>query len=304
MANDPSTSDKPAVPIPPEEHLDVVTPAEAGVQSHQPWIPGLQETGDPARRTSGGLASAGMTREHRPDSIQIFGCRIDRLTYATALERVRSFMASSRPHQIVTANPLMLMDARLDQELTEVINAADMVVPESSGIRWASQQLGTPLDVFLPGIDLFLGMCRMANEDGLSVFLLGAEPGVADKAAVSLRGNFPELHIAGTHHGYFASPQEEAAVVEIIRALCPDMLFVAMSVPKQEKWIRSHLDELNVPVVMGVGGSFDVISGRLRRAPLWMREFGLEWLFRTLQQPWRINRLLRLPLFVWKILRS
>jgi N-acetylglucosaminyldiphosphoundecaprenol N-acetyl-beta-D-mannosaminyltransferase len=241
------------------------------------------------------------TRKRRPKYIPLLNCRIDKLTYADAIGWVKCFLSGKQPSQIITANPLMLLAAQKDEELAEIIEEAALVVPESSGIKWASEQSGTPLDEFVPGIDLFLGMCKLARDLNQSIYLLGGRPGVAEKAAAALGAKIPGLRIAGTHHGYFPAG-EDPGVVAQIRDTAPGLLFVGMSVPHQEKWIHRNLEALGVPAVMGVGGSFDVFSGRLRRAPAWMRELGFEWLFRTLQEPWRFKRIVHLPVFVYKIL--
>lgn len=245
---------------------------------------------------------ASAPARNRPKKIELLNCRIDKVTQADALEWARYFLSQSGPHQVVTANPLMLLAAAKDPELAEIINATDLVVPESSGVRWASEHVGMPLDSIVPGIDLFQGLCRMACDLKRSVFLLGAKPGVAELTAVKLATLYPGLRIAGTQHGYFASKEEEIAAIARVHEAAPDFLFVALNVPEQEKWIRRNLTALNATVVMGVGGSFDVISGRLRRAPLWMRELGMEWVYRTIQEPWRLKRISYLPVFVWKVL--
>jgi N-acetylglucosaminyldiphosphoundecaprenol N-acetyl-beta-D-mannosaminyltransferase len=214
------------------------------------------------------------------------------------------FLSLNRSHQIVTANTLMLLAAEHDAELSRILEEASLVVPESRGVFWAGQQLGTPFDELIPGIDLLQRLCRLAAEEGHSIYLLGAKPGVADKAAAELQGLHPGLCVVGTHHGYFINPDEETVAIDSIHQAAPVMLFVARSVPEQEKWIHRHLEALGARVVIGVGGSFDVLSGGLRRAPAWMRELGLEWLYRTLQEPWRIRRIAQLPVFVWKILRQ
>jgi N-acetylglucosaminyldiphosphoundecaprenol N-acetyl-beta-D-mannosaminyltransferase len=240
----------------------------------------------------------------RPNCIRLLGQRIDRLTRPDILEWVRYFLMAGRPSQIITANPIMLLEAAKDRELARVFEIAALVIAESSGVAWGAWQSGTPLAEFVPGIDLFQQFCKIAGETGKSVFLLGAAPGVAEAAANRLSTINPGLRVAGTHHGFFRRAEEELAVIAQIRESAPDFLFVALNVPHQEKWIARNLEALGVPVVMGVGGSFDVVSGRLRRAPAWMRDMGLEWLFRTLQQPWRIKRVMHLPRFAFKILTA
>jgi N-acetylglucosaminyldiphosphoundecaprenol N-acetyl-beta-D-mannosaminyltransferase len=161
----------------------------------------------------------------------------------------------------------------------------------------------------ISGIDLMDQLCGRAAERGWRVFLLGAAPGVADAAGKELLLRHPRLSIVGTAHGYFepdtsapsANPRESEVLARVASAR-PDLLFVALSTPRQDGWIHQNLHRLGAKVLLGVGGSFDVISGRLRRAPAWMRTVGLEWFFRLLQEPRRAGRMRGLPLFVARIL--
>jgi len=197
----------------------------------------------------------------------------------------------------------MLLHAQEDSELRRILDDAALVVPESSGILWASRIMNNPLKQFTPGIDLMLATCRIAAEGGHPAFLLGSAPGVAERAGQVLQKRYPGLRLAGTHHGYFKG-SEEIFVLERVRAARPAVLFVGMGMPAQEKWIAKHLQSLQVPVVMGVGGSLDVLSGRLRRAPRLMRRAGMEWLYRLAQEPWRWRRIAQLPVFAWKVLKE
>jgi N-acetylglucosaminyldiphosphoundecaprenol N-acetyl-beta-D-mannosaminyltransferase len=233
-------------------------------------------------------------------SLRILGSRVDRLTFAEVLQRISTLVRKFEPNQIVTANTLMLLAAESDEELRTIIENAALVVPESWGVYWASRRYGKPLQEFTPGIDLMSALCAISAQLKHRVFLLGAEPGVAERAAQQLAALYPGLPVAGTHHGYFTRG-EERLVIEQIRETRPVFLFVGMNVPAQEKWIARNLKALHVPVVMGVGGSFDVLSGQLRRAPVWMRRLGVEWLFRTLQQPWRFSRIRQLPTFLRRV---
>jgi N-acetylglucosaminyldiphosphoundecaprenol N-acetyl-beta-D-mannosaminyltransferase len=235
--------------------------------------------------------------------LRILGTRLDSLTRSETLQRIRQLLDKPGSHHVVTGNTLMLLDAEKDADLRDVLEKAALVVPESSGVYWASRRLGAPLQEFFPGIDLLCALCEMAGRLGKSVYLLGAKPEVATKAAMTLTSRFPGLEIAGTRDGYF-SADATGAVLEAIRQRHPDFLFVARSVPEQEKWIASHLRETGASIVMGVGGSFDVLSGTLKRAPEWMRRAGIEWLYRLAQEPWRWRRIVRLPLFAWKILKQ
>src|SRR5262249_30683137 len=153
---------------------------------------------------------------------------------------------------------------------------------------------------FTPGIDFMLEICKAAEAGGHSIYLLGSAPGVAEQAKEKLHDMYPGLKIVGTGHGFF-KPSEEPSVIRRIHQKNPSRLFVVMGMPAQEKWIARHLTALGVPVVMGVGGSFDVLSGKLRRAPRWMRRVGIEWVYRFAQEPWRWRRIAQLPVFMWKV---
>jgi N-acetylglucosaminyldiphosphoundecaprenol N-acetyl-beta-D-mannosaminyltransferase len=236
------------------------------------------------------------------------GIPIDFLSPAGAVEKVKEFLSEpevQKPRQIVTINSLMFNCASRDEELRRVMQEAPLVVPDSIGIV-AAGFLMRAADAGalrrIPGIDLMLDVCDFARKNGLSVFLLGAKPEVIPETAMALKKRLPGLTVAGFYHGYFGAGEEEKVIGEI-NDKKPDILFVGFDIPRQEKWIHSNLTRLNVRVVMGVGGSFDVISGKLKRAPALMRAAGLEWLFRFLQEPWRIVRIKDLPVFLVKIIR-
>jgi len=183
------------------------------------------------------------------------------------------------------------------------MRAADMVAADGAGVVWMARLLDLPIDERVSGCDMVLRICEMTAQKGYSVYILGGRPGVAEEASAELRRQFPRLIVVGTQHGYFA-PEEEPGLIAHIRRQRPDVLFVALGIPKQEKWIRAHLDEVGVPVCIGVGGSFDVISGRVKRAPAWMRRCGLEWLWRTAREPRRLPRLWALPKLLFMTLKA
>ena len=236
----------------------------------------------------------------KPVSFHILGSRVDRVGFPEALESIQALAQEPSLHQVVTVNTLMLLAAERDPLLRAALREAALAVPESWGVFWASRRLGNPLPSFVPGIDLMEALCAQASRQNQSVYLLGSKPGVAEAAAQALARRYPGLRIAGSRHGYF-SAEEEGEVVDAIRAAAPDYLFVGMNMPGQEKWIYRHRSALGARVAMGVGGSFDVLSGRLRRAPAWVRRSGIEWAYRTLQEPWRLLRIKNLPVFMWKV---
>ena len=237
------------------------------------------------------------------DSIEVLGVRVDDATYDDLLAKIRDFVASGQPHQIVTLNPEMLVLAHHDPAFRRQLNAADLNVPDGVGLMLAARFLGHPLRQRVTGSD---GIYRMAEECarmGYRPYFLGAAPGVAEIAAQRLAAANPGLEVAGTYAGS-PRPEDETEIVQRIRAVAPDVLFVAYGVPAEEKWIARNAQRLGVPVMVGVGGAFDFVAGVTRRAPPWMRRFGLEWLHRLLRQPWRWRRQLALPRFALLVLRQ
>jgi N-acetylglucosaminyldiphosphoundecaprenol N-acetyl-beta-D-mannosaminyltransferase len=208
-----------------------------------------------------------------------------------------------RARQVITLNPEMLYSAWQNSELRKLLNQGDLVVADGYGIVWAAARLGHPLPERVAGIDLIQSLATRASISGWRFFLLGGEPGVAEAAADSLRRQHPGLAVVGARHGFF-TPAETPSVLEQIRAAGPDLLLVGLGFPKQERFIRDHRRELGALVAVGVGGSFDVLSGRLCRSPLWMRRLRLEWLYRACQEPARWRRLMVLPLFVLQVLTA
>jgi N-acetylglucosaminyldiphosphoundecaprenol N-acetyl-beta-D-mannosaminyltransferase len=195
----------------------------------------------------------------------------------------------------------MILAAEKDLALRAAFDSADLVIPDSAGVQWAARFKGRRIEK-ISGIDLMDTLCAQAAERGWRVYFLGAAPGVSESAARVLTQRHHGLLVAGVQHGYFQRGSGEAAAIQRIADAKPDLLFVALSTPFQDGWIHKNLVRLGAKVAMGVGGSFDVLSGRLRRAPVWMRAAGLEWLFRLLQEPRRAARMLQLPLFGLKVI--
>lgn len=232
----------------------------------------------------------------------MLGLNIDRVNMDEALAVIDQFIARRQPSHVVTADSSMVVIAKEDPELYAIIERADLVTPDGAGVVWASRLLGQPIRDRVSGVDLVSRICERSVNGGSSVFFLGAAPGIADEAAARLRAKYPGAQIVGTRHGYF-SAAEEPAVVEEIRAAAPDVLFVAFGIPKQEKFIDRNKAAMGVPVCIGIGGSFDVHSGRVRRAPVWMQQAGFEWLFRLIQNPSKLSKVMKLPRFVLLALR-
>jgi len=234
---------------------------------------------------------------------QILGLPIDSLTFLQTLRVLKNFLQEKKPHQVVTLNSLMVNDALRDPELKKILEQADLVICDSVGIFWAMKFLTKPLPEIIPGIKLMYELCKISEKEGYRIYLLGGKKEVVEGMVGELKKLFPRIKLVGWYNGYF-SLVEEKEIIQEIKNVSPDMIFLALGSPKQEKWANAHLKELNVRLVTGVGGSFDIISGKLRRAPKLFRKLGLEWLYRLYQEPWRIKRIVRLPIFVFRIVLS
>ncbi len=233
----------------------------------------------------------------------ILGVRADNVNYDQALSLIEGFVQSGSPHQVVTVNPEFIVAAQSDDDFRNILNASPLALPDGVGLLWAARFLGHPLQERVTGTDSVQRIAALAAQRGHSLFLLGAAPGVAVATAARLCEMYPGLRIVGTHAGSPALEKEDE-IVGLIQRAKPDVLFVAYGAPAQDKWIARNLERLGVPVAMGVGGAFDFISGRTKRAPRWLQRLGLEWLHRLYREPWRWRRMLALPKFVWLVVRE
>jgi N-acetylglucosaminyldiphosphoundecaprenol N-acetyl-beta-D-mannosaminyltransferase len=239
---------------------------------------------------------------HSIPSFDLLGMRISRVNRTQALELLQQFIDSAAPHHIVTADAAGHVIAAGDPEFLRIVNSAALVTPDSTGILWAARKLGTPLEERVSGVDLAEQLCAESARRGYGVYFYGAAPGVAEDAAETMRGRYPGCSIVGTADGFQNTPEQQAALLSDIQAKRPAVLLVAMGIPKQEKWISDHLQQLGVSVCMGVGGTFDVFSGRVSRAPGWMQRNGLEWLYRLWKNPKKYTKVAALPWFVLRVL--
>lgn len=242
-----------------------------------------------------------MPVQEKIPAVSLFGVRVHAVSMDEATRYILRFVQESVPRQVVTADSSMVVMAQSDSDLREIINQADLVTPDSIGILWACRRRGITLPERVSGVDLVARLAQVSAQTGLRLYFLGAQPGVAEEAAQRLRQKFPGAQIAGCQHGYFP-PEAEHSVVEQIRETQPHVLCVAMGIPKQEKWIDRYRRALAVPVSIGVGGTFDVLSGRVRRAPLWMQRMGIEWLWRVVHNPRKFSKVVLLPRFAWMAL--
>lgn len=242
-----------------------------------------------------------MTGGAAVERINILGLPVDKVDMAGAVARVRGLVSENRTCQVVTLNSEIAMTAQEDSELARVICEADLVVPDGAGVVWASRVLGVSLPERVAGFDLMQELLACAADHHWPVFFLGAEPGVAEEAVECVRRRLPGLIVAGTHHGFF-DKQEEAAVIEKVNSGGARLVFVGMGAPRQDFWIASNKTHIKEAICIGVGGSFNVLAGKVKRAPDWMGRCGLEWLFRLACQPTRFVRMLALPRFVLRVI--
>jgi N-acetylglucosaminyldiphosphoundecaprenol N-acetyl-beta-D-mannosaminyltransferase len=219
--------------------------------------------------------------------VHLFGLPIDDLTLAETLDRVDGLIARGGVHQHVAINVSKVVQANRDPDLAAIIAACDIVGVDGQPIIWASRLLGRPLRARVPGVDLMYALIARAEERGHRVYFLGARPHVVDAVVARATREHPGLVVAGHRDGYWP-PEEEPAVVAAIAATAPDLLFLAIGSPAKERFLASWKETIGAGFVMGVGGSFDVYAGLVKRAPHWLQRIGLEWAYRVLQEPRRL----------------
>lgn len=235
----------------------------------------------------------------------VMGVTFDNVTMSQAVDRAMELLRTPGFRYVVTPNPELVMRARKDEGFRRALAGAELTLADGVGVIYAARLLGRPLQGRVPGIDFASRLMESMARTGDKLFLLGAKPGVAQKAAENLTARYPGLCVCGVHDGYF---QEDAPVVEAIRASGADVVFVCLGVPKQENWMVQNGSATGARLAVGLGGSLDVFAGVVQRAPEGWRRLGLEWLYRLIREPSRIGRMAVLPLFlaqaVWARIRG
>lgn len=217
----------------------------------------------------------------------VLGVPVDNLSVEETLDRIGSFIADGRPHQHVVINVDKVVKAARDPQLLAIIARCDLINADGMPVVWASRLLGQPLKARVTGIDLFFALLARAARSGWRVYFLGARREVVEEVVARARREHPSLPIAGYRDGYWPAQDDERIAAEVGESR-PDILFVAISSPRKEQFLAAYQARMRVPFAMGVGGTFDVMVGRTRRAPRWMQRTGLEWLYRFLQEPRRM----------------
>ncbi|HEY8362993.1 MAG TPA: WecB/TagA/CpsF family glycosyltransferase [Tissierellaceae bacterium] len=243
--------------------------------------------------------------------IEIFGVKIHNITFQEAVEEIKSFLQGDSLRVIYTPNPEIVMGAKDNENLRDLLNKGDLVTPDGIGLIYASRIKKKPIKERVTGYDLSLKMLEIANDNGFGLYLLGGKEGVAEKAAQNIKKDYPNIRIAGYHHGYFKGShngnqghEEEKKIIDEINSTNPDIIFVGLGFPKQEIWIDTNRNKIKGKVIIGNGGVMDILSGNVKAAPNIIRKMGFEWLYRLIRQPSRIKRQIALPKFMLHVIFS
>jgi N-acetylglucosaminyldiphosphoundecaprenol N-acetyl-beta-D-mannosaminyltransferase len=234
---------------------------------------------------------------------KILGVRVHSVSMPQVMHMVTAMASGPHSHQIVTVNPEFIMEARRNDAFRHCLNEASLAVPDGIGVVLAQRMQGVSTRGRIAGVDIVEGIAELSARNGFGVFLLGAAPGIAELAAEKLQQKYPGLRVVGTYAGS-PRPEEEDQIVARVLAAKPHFLFVAYGAPRQDLWIQRNLTRLQVPVAMGVGGTFDFIAGIAVRAPRLLQRIGLEWLYRLAREPRRWRRMLALPRFAVAVLTA
>ena len=227
----------------------------------------------------------------------ILGIEFDDLTRQEAAQAGAALLEEDRFHYVVTPNPEFILAAGKDAEFRRVLNGADLVLADGIGVIYSAKILGTPLKERVPGVEFAGDMLDCLNQRGGRLYLLGSKPGVAERAGERILERFPQIDLCGTQDGYFRD--EEAALLKVAAAR-PDLLFVCLGAPKQEKWMARWGKHTGARLAIGLGGALDVFAGKVERAPESWQKLGLEWAYRLKKEPQRAGRMAKLPLVLVK----
>jgi polysaccharide pyruvyl transferase CsaB len=282
-----------------EQALEMLERGHTIMQERKTQIHHMQQTSNvPAQQ----IVSF-MQTQTDSQAIDLYGVQVSRRAMGETVAYLADRIAARQVTQVVTVNPIMMMEGLANEAFMQVLVDAELVVPDGTGVVWAAKHQGTPVKERVAGYDLLHELMQVGNDKRWKVYLVGSSLDVVEAAAVNLEARYPGIDIVGAQDGFFTE-EDDQLVVSDIRSKQPDILLVARSMALQEPWIAKYKTQLNVPVMMGVGGSFDVIAGRTKRAPDIYIKFRVEWLYRLLKEPWRAKRMIALPKFAWRVLRT
>lgn len=243
-----------------------------------------------------------------PDAVKILDVKVDDVTLRESVRFIERLLSDkSKPHYVVTINPEFIVAAAKDQQFKEILNNADLSIPDGIGLLWAAKILGKNLRERVTGVDLVKELSKLSQEKGFRIMFFGGESGVADKTVECLQSEYPNMRAysdSGPLNVSQETNQEKSRYFKKIKKFSPDILLVAFGHPKQEKWIARNLREFNIPISIGVGGAFNYLCGKSKRSPLWIRKLGLEWLYRLITEPYRWKRQIALIKFIFLVLKQ
>ncbi|MBS4204760.1 WecB/TagA/CpsF family glycosyltransferase [Lederbergia citrea] len=237
-----------------------------------------------------------------PDKVNILGVEFDHTTKQEMVNQLHDNIKMNKKTFVVTANPEIVMEATMNTTFKDTLRDADHIIADGIGVILGAKILKKPLPERIPGIELMEELLHIANQESLNVFFLGSREDVIKQTVQNVKKDYPNLIIGGYHHGFFKENDQQ--ILNMVKNANSDLIFVALGFPKQEYWIQNHIDSFHKGIFMGVGGSFDVLAGTVKRAPAIWRKLNLEWLHRLLQQPSRWKRMIVLPIFVKKVWQS
>ncbi|MBR4892994.1 MAG: WecB/TagA/CpsF family glycosyltransferase [Clostridia bacterium] len=235
------------------------------------------------------------------DSINILGVRIDKVNIKEAILKIKEFIKGDKACSVFTPNSEIIYLAKDDEEFKNILNNSDLNTADGIGVVYASKILKNPIDERVAGYDIACALLPYLNENKLKLFLFGGKEGVGERAKENILKKYPDIDICGIENGYFESSKK---IIDSINEKEPDVVFVCLGAPKQEKWINEYKKELKAKVLMGIGGSLDVFSGEAKRAPEIFIKLNIEWLYRLLKNPSRIGRMMALPKFGFAVIKS
>ena len=243
------------------------------------------------------------------ERVSIFGVNIHNITLEETVSRLREYLKGEELKRIYTPNTEIVMAAKEDENLKTLLNKGDLIIPDGIGLIYGSRIQGKPLKERVTGFDTSIELLKIANEKGYSLYLLGGKEGVAREAAENIKKDYPNVKIAGYHHGFFKGShigfkdhEEELKIVEDINNSNPDIIFVGLGFPRQEIWIDRNYSRIKGRVIIGNGGVMDILSGNSKRAPEIFQRLGLEWFYRLIKEPSRFKRQLALPKFMLQVI--
>jgi N-acetylglucosaminyldiphosphoundecaprenol N-acetyl-beta-D-mannosaminyltransferase len=233
--------------------------------------------------------------------VNILNVSVDNLTIQQAVYKVIKMVEDKGVHHIMTLNPYKLMRIKANSDLRVISEKADMHIASGAGIQWAAQKLNKTIKERIPVLSFMMEIVRISEIKEYSIFLVGGKPEITERAFFNIRKSFPNIRIVGRHGGYFEKKKKKS-VIEAIRKSEANIIFVGLGFPKEEKWIHKCKNEFKNAVLISIGGSIDIVSGEIKKAPPYFMENGLDWFYRIITRPWRIGRLLRTMLFFIRIL--